>query len=68
MAEKNDFLNANGYEFHETSDGVTMILGKKVDDKALEIWFKSRQPGSEADSYGYSDDEFGEASYTDFTV
>ena len=69
MAEKADFLEAKGFDFYETSDGATMILVKKINDKILEIWFKSRQPGLENDGYGYSDDEyFDEGSLTDFTV
>ena len=67
MAEKADFLEAKGFDFYETSDGATMILVKKINDKILEIWFKSRQPGQENDEY--SDDEyFDEGSFTDFTV
>ncbi|CAI2376371.1 unnamed protein product [Moneuplotes crassus] len=69
VAEKADFLRTKGFAFHETSDGVTMILSKKIEDKTFEISFKSRQPGHESEGYSLSDDDdINEASYTDFTV
>lgn len=49
-----------------------MILTKQVDDKQLEITFKSRQLGDDEDDDDYSvnndDGDIDEQCYTDFTV
>ena len=72
VTEKKNFLSVKGFDFQETSDGINLTLSKQVDDKLLEISFKSRQANDEEDDESPinddHDDYISDGSYTDFTV
>jgi hypothetical protein len=67
-------LNAKEFEYHETTDGVDLIISRKVEDKDFEICFKSKQHNEDEDSDDYplneesAREDLDDRSYTDFTV
>lgn len=72
VTEKKNFLSVKGFDYQETSDGIYLTLSKQVDDKLLEISFKSKQANEEVDDESPINDDhedyINEGGYTDFTM